>query len=211
MHVRVLLCDDHRMFVEPLAAALRARGHDVLVTVTPTQAVEEAPRYGPDLVVLDLVFPGVSGLAAVVKLRARAAGCPVVVLSASADPRHESSALAAGAAAFLSKHQPIRSIFEAFEQVAAGRDVAPAPARRVHRRSAEHARVHQLVADLTERERQTLHCLLRALDTTEIARSLGVAPSTARTHLQTVLMKLGVHTRLQAVAVVVAAGIDGEV
>jgi two-component system nitrate/nitrite response regulator NarL len=211
MHVRVLLCDDHRMFVESFAAALTARGHDVLVTLAPAQAVEEAPRYQPDLAVLDLAFPGTSGLPAVVKLRTRHGGCPVVVLSASADPRDASSALAAGAAAFLCKVQPIRSIFEAFEQVVAGREVAPAPAPPIHRKSAEHARVRQLVGHLTDRERQTLHCLLRALDTTEIARSLGVAPSTARTHLQTVLMKLGVHTRSQAVAVVVAAGVDGEV
>lgn len=209
--MRVLLCDDHRMFVEPLAAALSARGHDVRVTVTPAQAVEDALRYEPDLVVLDLVFPDASGLPAVVKLCARPGACPVVVLSASADPRDASSAMAAGAAAFLGKDQPIKWIFEAFEHVVAGREIPPAPARQVHPQSAEHARVHQLVGHLTERERQTLHCLLRALDTTEIARSLGVAPSTARTHLQTVLVKLGVHTRLQAVAVVVAAGVDGEV
>jgi two-component system nitrate/nitrite response regulator NarL len=70
------------------------------------------------------------------------------------------------------------------------------------------AELRQLLGHLTSRERQVLRHLIEAEDTRGIARALGVAPSTARTHLQNVLVKLGVHTRLQAVALVVAAGID---
>jgi two-component system, NarL family, nitrate/nitrite response regulator NarL len=207
--VRILLCDDHRLFVEPVAAALAARGHEALVATTPAQALEDVDEFRPDLVVVDLYFPGGGGLPAVASLRSK--GCRVVVLSASADPRDEATALRAGAAAYVRKDQPLRAIFDVFDLVAAGREVSSVlPAPESPPRSTEHARVRRLLGHLTQRERQTLKCLLRAQDTAEIAQTMGVAPSTARTHLQTVLLKLGVHTRLQAVSVVVAAGVDGE-
>jgi len=72
------------------------------------------------------------------------------------------------------------------------------------------ARTHHLVRDLTGREREVLTGLMAAQDTAGIARALGVAPSTARTHLQNVLVRLGVHTRLQAVALMSAGGVDGD-
>jgi DNA-binding NarL/FixJ family response regulator len=134
----------------------------------------------------------------------------VVILSASADVDDLSRAARAGAAAFLRKDQPVAVIGDALRRVADGRPVPTPPLFRRVGRSEEHERVRRLVSGLTERERQVLALLTKARDTTEICRSLGVGASTARTHVQNVLLKLGVHTRLQAVALIVSSGIDRE-
>ncbi|SFL25513.1 response regulator [Geodermatophilus ruber] len=208
--MRLVLCDDHRLFVEPLAAALATRGHEVVVVTTPERALQAVVEHRPDLVVIDLRFPEGSGLDALVELRTRNAGCPVVVLSASAEDQDLAAVADAGAAAFLRKDQPMRAIFDALDRVAAGRAVTTPALTRTPPVSAEQSRVRRLVGHLTERERQVLHRLVEGEDTTEIARSLGVAHSTARTHVQNVLLKLGVHNRLQAVALVASLGVDRE-
>lgn len=211
--MRLVLCDDHRLFVEPLAAALARRGHDVVVANTPVRALEAVAAHQPDVVVLDLSFPNFpdsDGFDILARLRAREVTCPVVVLSGSVDARDLADAAAAGAAAFLRKDQPMAAIFEALDRVAAGRAVPTPPMSRRPVRSESYERVHRLVASLTDRERQVLRLLIQAEDTTEICRSLGVGASTARTHVQNVLLKLGVHTRLQAVALMVSTGIDRE-
>jgi DNA-binding NarL/FixJ family response regulator len=208
--MRVVLCDDHRLFVEPLAAALTVRGHEVAVVHRPADVVGAAEQHQPDVCVLDLRFPEGDGLDAVAALRSWRPECPVLVLSGSVDVRDLSAAAAAGAAGFLRKDQPITAIFDALDRIAAGREVALPPLPRSAARSEEQIRVRRLVSHLTARERDVLRRLVEAEDTVVIARALGVAPSTARTHLQNVLQKLGVHTRLQAVALVVSAGLDVE-
>jgi len=209
--VRIVLCDDHRLFVEPLGAALGSRGHDVMVTHTPARALRMVAQHRPDLVIMDLVFPDASGIDAIGQIRERHPACTVVVLSGSYDAQSKvSAATAAGAVAFLRKDQPVAAIFAALDQIAAGRPVARPPVPRPRPHSHEYGRVRRLVDLLTDREREVLRRLVQAQDTADIARSMGVATSTTRTHLQNVLVKLGVHTRLQAVALVVTTGIDRE-
>ena len=208
--MRIVLCDDHRLFVEPVAAALARRGHHVVVTLTPARALRAVSEHEPTVVLMDLMFPDASGIDAIRELRERRVACPVVVLSGSADAAEMSAATAAGATACLRKDQPVAAIFDALERIAAGRPVTAVPLPRSRPPSDEYGRVHRLVAHLTDREREVLRRLVEAQDTTEIARSMGVATSTARTHLQNVLLKLGVHSRLQAVALVVATGIHRE-
>jgi two-component system, NarL family, nitrate/nitrite response regulator NarL len=207
--VRYVLCDHHRLFVEPFAAALGRRGNDVIVVTDPAAAVRAVSAHRPDLCVLDLMFPDGDSLDALAEMRRRVPTCRVVILSGSTSVRDAARAAAAGAAGFLRKDQPIAALFTALDRIAAGGTVAPLPPVRSHPAD-EHARVRQAVAHLTERERQVLGRLVSAEDTVGIARALGVAPSTARTHLQNVLLKLGVHNRLQAVALVVASGVVRE-
>jgi two-component system nitrate/nitrite response regulator NarL len=206
--LRLVLCDDHRLFVEPLAAALRMRGHEVLVASEPATAVELVDRQVPDLCLIDLHFPHGDGLQAIAEIQAGHPSCPVIVLSASAEPRDGSAAKRAGAKGFIRKDQPVSAIFDAIERVASGRRMAAPPVPRPSRGIAEQNRVRWLVDQLTDREREVLRRLMQAEDTVRIARALGVAPSTARTHLQNVMLKLGVHSRMQAVALVVGAGLD---
>lgn len=207
--MRVVLCDDHRLFVEPVAAALRMRGDEVIVATTPADAISAVARHEPDVCVMDLRFADGDGIEAVATLCLRHPSCRVVVLSGSEDPRDAEAALDAGAVGVLHKTQSVSEIFDALDRVAAGDELAtPAAPRPVV--SDERSRMRELIHGLTVRERQVLGHLVEAQDTTGIARSLGVAPSTARTHLQNVLLKLGVHSRLQAVALVIEAGVDRE-
>ena len=206
--MRILLCDDHRLFIEPLGAALGRRGHDVFVVTKPDALFRAVDRHRPDVCVVDLKFPGVSGLQLVPELRRRHPDCKVVILSGSAGARDAAAAAAAGAAGFLHKDRPMSTIFDALDRIAAGGTVAPQlPHRAV---SGESDHVRWLVGQLTKREREVLHRLISAEDTLDIARAMGVAPSTTRTHLQNVLFKLGAHNRLQAVALVAGAGVADE-
>jgi DNA-binding NarL/FixJ family response regulator len=205
--VRLVLCDDHRLFAEPFAAALNGRGHEVVLTSTPADGVRAVDEHDPDLFVVDIRFPEGDGFDAVAIVRQRHPACPIVVLSGSDDYRHVTTASAAGAAAFLRKDQAVSVLFDALERVAAGGQPV---ARATHSPVAgaeDDRRGQLLLANLTERERQVLDRLLEAEDTAGIARSLGVAPSTVRTHLQNVLVKLGVHNRLQAVTLALEAGL----
>jgi two-component system nitrate/nitrite response regulator NarL len=210
--VRYLLCDHHRLFVEPFAAALGRRGHEVIVVTDLAAAVAAVRGYRPDVCVLDLIFPDGDSLEVLAELRRAVPGCRVVMLSGSTNVRDASRAAAAGAAGFLRKDQPMAALFTALDRIAAG-GTAPAVSANQRRRpepTGENERVRRAVAQLTDREREVLGRLVSAEDTVEIARALGVAASTARTHLQNVLLKLGVHNRLQAVALVVASGLARE-
>jgi DNA-binding NarL/FixJ family response regulator len=210
--MRLVLCDDHRLFAEPLAVALENRGHQVFVCSTPAEALSTVARRGPDVCVLDLRFADGDGdgIDAVAELRQKHPGCAVVVLSGSADEDDFAAALAAGAAAFLGKDQPVSAIFEALDLVLAGEAVSVSPGQPAGSRLADRARVRSVTRQLTARERDVLRGLVQGHGTQTIARELQVAPSTVRTHLQSVLFKLGVHTRLQAVALVARAGVDDE-
>lgn len=202
--LRIVLCDDHRLFIEPFAAALGRRGNHVVVITKPGVLFRAVERHRPDLCVVDLKFPTASGLDLLAELRRRYPACKVVILSGSASAHDAAAAAALGAAGFLHKDQRISLIFDALDRIAAGATVTPPPRRPD---SGERDHVGWLIEQLTKREREVLHRLISAEDTLDIARAMGVAPSTARTHLQNVLFKLGVHNRLQAVALVVSAGI----
>jgi DNA-binding NarL/FixJ family response regulator len=203
--VRLVLCDDHRLFAEPLAFALQQRGHRVVLTATPDEAIRAVDDDEPDACLMDLRFPGGTGFEAIATIRRDHPLCPVVALSASADPDAAEAARSSGAAGLVRKDQPLSAVFTALDRIAAGR--VPVPAAGSPRRP-EHTPAPSVVDDLTQREREVLRCLVRAEDTATIARTLGVAPSTARTHLQSLLTKLGVHSRLQAVALVAAEGVE---
>jgi DNA-binding NarL/FixJ family response regulator len=208
--VRFVLCDDHRLFVEPFASALALRGHEVTVTTNPAEAIRAVGEREPDVCVMDLRFPGGESFDAIAELRRTHPSCPVAVLTGSEGADDPAAAAAAGAAGFLRKGQPVSTLFEALERIATGRDLVIVPEPRSAATSKDTARSRQLIGHLTAREREVLQHLVDAQDTLAIARAMGVAPSTARTHLQNVLLKLGVHTRLQAVAVAVEAGIGAE-
>jgi DNA-binding NarL/FixJ family response regulator len=198
------------LFVEPFASALALRGHEVTVTTSPAEAIRAVDEREPDVCVMDLRFPDGESFDAIAELRRAHPSCPVAVLTGSEGTDDLATAAATGAAGFLRKGQPVSTLFEALERIATGRDLAMVPRPRSAATPQDTARSRQLIGHLTAREREVLQHLVDAQDTLAIARALGVAPSTARTHLQNVLLKLGVHTRLQAVAVAVEAGIGAE-
>jgi len=140
-------------------------------------------------------------------VRERGLPTRLLVLSANDDPTSVSDAMEAGAQGFVPKAQRLDVVLEALERVAAGQ-VAVDPDR-LHAAMRQDRRANQedlVLRQLTQREREVLQQIVRGLSTAEIARELGISSSTARSHVQNVLMKLQVHSRLQAVALVTQRG-----
>jgi two-component system, NarL family, nitrate/nitrite response regulator NarL len=211
--VRILLCDDHRLLGEAFATALRTHGYEVVaVTVTPEAGYRAVLEHDPDVCVLDLYFPDGSGLEAAVKITSSGRPCKVLMLSACSDPDLINAALAAGAAGFVLKDESIGGILRALDRLAAG-EVAVDPALQraaISTRTASRRTESERLRFLTPREREALRRLAEGESTKEIARAMHVAHSTARTHVQNVLTKLGVRSRLQAAALVAKEGLSGE-
>jgi len=211
--VRIVLCDDHRLLVEAFATALRARGHEVVaLAITPEDGYRAVIEQKPDVAVVDLFFPHGSGLDVTAKITAEWPDSKVLVLSARADPNLVNAALSAGAAGFVLKGQSIDGILHALDRVAAGETaVDPELLRAAIRARPDPVGSHSdRLRFLTGREREALRRIAGGESTKEIARAMGVSHSTARTHVQNVLTKLGVRSRLQAVALLAREGLTDE-
>jgi DNA-binding NarL/FixJ family response regulator len=204
--MRVVICDDHVMLAEALSGMLAGRGHEVLDVVHDApQSVIAVLKHRPDICLLDLRLPSGSGLLVIPALRMASPDTRVEVLTALVDKATAAEAQRLGAAAFIGKDQPLDAIEAVFKAVMSHPPQTPweQPVSKVALGGVLGRGSHRL-RFLTERERQVLGALRRGLDTTEIARELGVERSTARTHIQNVLVKLGVHSRLEAAALVIA-------
>ncbi|SDF22440.1 two component transcriptional regulator, LuxR family [Blastococcus fimeti] len=209
---RILLCDDHEVFTGALAMALQARGQDVVsVARSVPEALSEAARTLPDVVLMDLHFAqGPDGLAGIRALVAEVSPAPkMVLLTGSVDRRTLTDAVAAGADGVVSKTEPLHVLLEAVERVAAGAFYADPELLRGSLRppSAELDQVQLSAQFLTPREREVLGRLVQGSSTGELAQAMGVGVATVRTHVQSVLSKLGVRSRLEAVSLAVAHGL----
>jgi two-component system, NarL family, nitrate/nitrite response regulator NarL len=202
-----VLCDDHRMFVDALALVLESHGWRVVArTAAVADAATAVARGDVDICVLDVGFPDGSGLDGIEQLLATSPRTKVVMLSALADRDTVAAALAAGARGFARKTSDLKTILDVLARVAAGQlaiegadgDASPHEGRRNHRRLADF---------LTAREQEVLACMVAGHNTRALAREIGISYATARSHVQNVLTKLGVHSQLQAVAYVTANGL----
>ena len=201
--MRLVLCDDHRLLVEAFATALRSHGHDVVaLALTPDEGHRAVGAYEPDVCVLDLSFPGGSGLDAARRIAADYPGCRVLILSARSDPGLIMAALSVGAAGFVLKEEGLDGILRALDRVAAGEVAVDAHLLRAAAKAPQRPVPAFRLRFLTPREREALVRIAQGESTKQIARAMRVSQSTARTHVQNVLTKLGVRSRLQAAALV---------
>jgi two-component system nitrate/nitrite response regulator NarL len=207
--MRIVLCEDHHLLAECLGDALRVHGHEVAVTSTPRDAVERVFEQPTDVCIMDLGFPDGEGddeLGAMDAIRMITdQGGRVIVLSGSAAPARREEALGQGAAAFLVKDEPISQLLCAVEHPE--RPPAPAPLASTTTHRPAHWDHASLAEFLTPRERTVLEGLVQGESTALLARRLGVRPATARTHVQNLLGKLCVHSRLEAVVLAVEHGV----
>jgi two-component system nitrate/nitrite response regulator NarL len=209
---RILIVDDHVLFAEAVTMALGARGYTVAGVV---DSVEEAmpavERVQPDLVLVDIALTDGNGIALGRTILREHPGIRVVAVSALNDPRTVREALQAGLNGYVIKDTPIGRFVQAIETVLAGDVVVPrALSRQVAgMRTSEERASALLIAQLTRREEQVLGLLVEGASSKRIARVLGVSPNTVRTHVQNVLMKLQVTSRLEAAAFAVRHGIAG--
>jgi DNA-binding NarL/FixJ family response regulator len=202
--MKVLICDAHTLFAEALQNSFEQRGDEAVLSASPTTAAAVLARGAVDIVLTEIVFPddGTYHSAAAGVVAHIVAVDPqvrVVVLTASSDGQALQDAVAEGAVAVAHKSQPLAELLAVLDRVQAGEAVLSGQLMRaaINRR---HSSEQSLASFLTAREREVLTRLTRGESTREIARSMGVAYSTARTHIQSVLDKLGVHSRLEAAA-----------
>ncbi|HEY7723671.1 MAG TPA: response regulator transcription factor [Pedococcus sp.] len=206
--MRLVVCDDHRLLLEALGLALREHGHEVVALVSsPEDAVEAARFHRPEVVLLDVNFPGGSSLTAISEIREASPATRIVMLSAAADHAVVGRAIAEGASGYVGKEKPIAEIIEKLTQAVNGHVAVDAgllqQALRTRKPSDDPLWALQF---LTDREWEVMRCIMEGLTTEQMAETLGVQRSTARTHVQNLLTKLGVHSRLQAAALMAAHG-----
>lgn len=197
------MCDDDRLLVESLAHALKLKGFTVeAVTSTPPEAVAAVRRVRPDVLLIDLGFPEGSGLDAAREVRRTYPETRVVILTASEDPGSLLEADKLGLAGYVGKDQRLDGIVEALRRAAEGVGrVDKAQLRRLEGTRDRAAGQLSVLDKLTAQEQVVLGCLGDGLSTSEIVTRLGISHTTVRSHIQAILAKLGVHSRLQAVAV----------
>jgi DNA-binding NarL/FixJ family response regulator len=169
------------------------------------QAVELALHYRPDVVLIEAVLPGLSGLEAVRRISERAPEVRVVVFAVVEDPDLALAALRAGASGFLSKHVPIESVARALRGVARGeaaisRTLSLRLVERLRSTSAGGGGMRPVRSNLTTREWEILDLMTTGASTRQITDELVLSEETVYSHVKSILRKLGVHTREDAIA-----------
>ena len=194
----LVIGDDHSVFLDAMSAVLIQRGYEVTVARSVQDTIETVRRTQPDVCLIDRHFAGDNGITAISTMLTASSRTKVLVLSADPDTEGIRQALHAGASGYLHKTRGVSALTRAIDRVQRGEVVVdvpkPAPVRPPSRRDD----AHRLAAFLTARERECLLLLVEGLDTAGIATKLGVSPATVRTHVQSLMTKLGVHSRLEA-------------
>jgi DNA-binding NarL/FixJ family response regulator len=209
---RILIVDDHPLTRDALSGLLEQNGFTIAGQAADGEAaVERAAELGPDLILLDLSLPGMNGLEALPRLRAAAPSAEVVVLTASGTEGNLLGAIRGGAAGYLLKSEPPERIVEFLRGVARGEAaLSGSIARRlmetVRETGGRETGVPDSIAEeLTAREVEILLLLEDRLETDEIAKRLFISEHTVRSHVKSILRKLNVSSRREAVEKLAAA------
>ena len=212
---RVLIADDDDLMRAGLVELLTADPKIEIVGQASTgrEAVDQASRLAPDVVLMDVRMPDLDGIAATRELAREAPEAKVLILAAFEQDDYVFGALRAGASGFLLKRTRPEELIAAVHTVATGDSLlSPSVTRRVIDRMAQQptpelAGQAKLEA-LTPREREVLELVARGLANREIAAALAVEESTIRTHVKRILMKLELRDRVQAVIFAYETGVN---
>jgi DNA-binding NarL/FixJ family response regulator len=215
MPIRVLIADDQALIREGLTLLLGQ--HEELQVVGAAadgeEAVAMAAEQRPDVVLMDLVMPGMDGVDATRRILALLPRAQVVILSAYADDESVFAAINAGAAGYLTKDSGGEQIRKAIETVMAGGALLdPLVQRRLLERVRAHSKQPPGVPphDLTHREVEVLRLISHGLNNQEIAKSLFLSEATVKTHVNNILAKTELRDRAQAVAYAFRYGLAEE-
>jgi len=210
---RVMVVDDHPMWREGVARDLAEAGYDVVAAVGEgAQAVRVAASVRPDVVVLDLQLPDLSGVEVIQGLVAKDAQVRVLVLSASGEQQDVLDAIKAGAAGYLTKSAGRAEFLDAVRRTVAGEAVfTPGLAGLVlgeYRRLAATPRADVDAPSLTDRETEVLRLVAKGLSYKQIAERLVLSHRTVQNHVQNTLGKLQLHNRVELVRYAIEQGLD---
>ena len=215
MATRVLIADDQALIREGLTLLLAQFDGLEVVGAAPDgeAAVTMAVELRPDVVLMDLVMPGLDGVDATRRILAAMPRTQVVILSAYADDESVFAAINAGASGYLTKDSGAEQIRRAIETVAGGGALLdPLVQRRLldRVRSQHHQHVAAPPHDLTARECEVLRLISHGLSNPEIAQRLFVSEATVKTHVNNILAKTDLRDRAQAVAYAFRYGLTEE-
>ena len=200
--IRVLVVDDHAVFCDALATILGTDPEFQVVGKggTVSEAINGVRALGPDVVLLDVHMPDGSGVDAAATIKNERPQTQVVILTSDEEESVLRLAVQAGVTGYLSKHEPAAQVMQAVRSAARGEAlIAPYMlARLLGGMQKKPAPVPE--TPLTARELAVLQELALGHDNEGVAKKLGMAPNTARTHVQNILSKLKVHSKLEAVS-----------
>jgi RNA polymerase sigma factor (sigma-70 family) len=205
--IRVLVVDDHEVVREGLRTFLRLQeGIEVVGEAGDgEEAVAEADRLTPDVVLMDLEMPRLGGVEALQRIRGARAETRVIVLTSFGDDDKLMPAVRAGASGYLLKSAPPQEVVRAIRAAHEGDAVIDPKA--AGRLLDALARVPAATQPLTPREREVLTLVCRGLPNKQIARELGLSEKTVKTHVGHILAKLGVTDRTQAALLALREGL----
>jgi two-component system, NarL family, nitrate/nitrite response regulator NarL len=215
--MRIVLGDAHRLFVDVLAEALAQDGVTVAALATsPPEVLAAVARHRPDICLMAARFHTRGNFGVLGLIRGRYPQVKVVILADGADPVTASDVISSGAAGLIRKDQHLTEIIRTLADVRAGEQALGLEASRPGTRDLRSPGTSDsewLLQLLTVREQEVLMLVMEGQSTKQIARSLAISLSTARTHIQSVLVKLGAHSRLEATSMVARScllGISGQ-
>lgn len=211
--IKVLIVDDERTFGEALELALRQESdlRVVDVAVDGDDAVRAVDAYHPDVVLMDVAMPGMSGIEATRRIKEEDPETQVLILSGHEDPLLLARAVQAGAVGLLRKTETVVNVASSVRRAYRGEaihdedEVETALRRLRHRRDAD-ADARSRLERLTPRERQILEQMATGATPESIAQTLRMSPHTLRTHMQNILTKLGVHSKMEALVLAIRHG-----
>lgn len=203
MQIRVAIVEDNEQFRNTLENVLSEADGFRYVGGYPTaeEALREIPKLKPDVVLMDINLPGMSGVECVRRLKQLVPETQIVMLTVHEDTENIFNALAAGATGYLLKRTSRAELLQAIRDVhRGGSPMTSQIARKVVQSFQQPIQPAQATEELTSRERQVLDYLAQGLLYKEIADKLGISYETVHTHIRRIYEKLQVRTRTEAVA-----------
>jgi DNA-binding NarL/FixJ family response regulator len=210
---RVLLVDDHDLFRTGLRNLLEEQGVQVVGEAdTGTEALRQVREVAPDVVVMDLNMPGISGVEATRQITMIAPLTRVLVLTISDQDGDVMDAILAGACGYLLKDSSIQELMQGIRAAAVGESlVSPTIASKVLQRvrasSSSQREADTIHSELSDREIEVLKLIANGKDNAMIAGELHISPKTVKNHISNILMKLQIDNRIQAAVFAVRSGI----
>ena len=211
--IRVLLVDDHDLFRTGLRTLLEEQDVRIVGEASAgTEAVRLVRELAPDVVVMDLNMPGITGVEATRQITAIAPLTRVLVLTISDQDGDVMDAILAGACGYLLKDSSIQELMRGIESAGSGESiVSPAIASKMLQRiraSSSQPEIERTIrSELSEREIEVLKLIANGKDNAQIAGELHISPKTVKNHISNILMKLQISNRIQAAVYAVRSGI----
>ncbi len=209
--ITIVVADDHQVMRQGLCALLKMQPDFQVVGEADDgeAAIKLVERFHPDVLVLDMVMPGINGIEATRRVRLLSPSCAIVILSMYGAEGYVREAIQAGAKGYVLKKDSADELASAIREVLAGRHyISPSLTQKAIDSyigiSSRQAKPYQM---LTPRERQVLHMMAAGCASAEIAAKLSISPRTVEFHRANIMQKLGLHTQQELARYCIEEGI----